>query len=78
MLPGWLTHARPPARPPALLPSHARSLGGLRKDLAVELSNGNMAVVVEVTPEHVQLDANNMMSGKTLNFELEVVSIDRH
>lgn len=53
------------------------SLGGLQKDLAVELANGTMAVVVEVTPEHVKLDANNMMSGKKLLFELEVLSIDR-
>jgi FKBP-type peptidyl-prolyl cis-trans isomerase 2 len=53
------------------------SLGGLAKDLAVELANGSMAVVVEATPEYVKLDANNMMSGKKLMFELEVLGIER-
>lgn len=53
------------------------SLGGLAKDLAVELANGSMAVVVEATPEYVKLDANSLMSGKKLVFELEVLSIER-
>lgn len=53
------------------------SLGGLHKDLAVELANGSMAVVVEATPEYVKLDANNLMSGKKLLFELEVLGIER-
>lgn len=52
-------------------------MGGLAKDLAVELANGTMAVVVESTPEYVKLDANNMMSGKKLLFELEVLRIER-
>lgn len=54
-----------------------RSVGGLAKDLAIELANGTMAVVVETTPEYVRLDANNMMSGKKLLFELEVLGIER-
>lgn len=54
-----------------------KNLGGLAKDLAVELANGSMAVVVEATPEYVKLDANNMMSGKKLMFELEVLGIER-
>jgi len=53
------------------------SLGGLQEGLAVELANSSMAVVVEATPEYVKLDANNMMSGKTLAFMLEVLTIDR-
>jgi FKBP-type peptidyl-prolyl cis-trans isomerase 2 len=53
------------------------SQGGLQEGLAVELANNKMAVVVEATPEYVKLDANNMMSGKTLTFALEVLSIDR-
>lgn len=44
----------------------------------MELANGSMAVVVEITPEHVRLDANNMMAGKTLLFELEVLKIESH
>ena len=34
-------------------------MGGLAKDLAVELADGTMAVVVEVTPEAVKLDATD-------------------
>lgn len=67
-----------PPRFPALPPPHPNcSQGGLAPDLAVELANGSMAVVVEATPEYVRLDANSMMSGKTLLFELEVLGIDR-
>lgn len=62
----------PPPPPP-----HPLSVGGLAKDLAIELANGTMAVVVETTPEYVRLDANNMMSGKKLLFELEVLGIER-
>ncbi len=43
----------------------------------VELSNGGMAVVISVTDEEVVLDANSMMAGKTLRFELELVDLDR-
>ena len=43
----------------------------------VELSNNSMAVVIAVDDDEVTLDANNMMAGKTLSFELEVVAIDR-
>lgn len=60
-----------------LLTRLACSMGGLHEGLAVELANNSMAVVVEATPEYVKLDANNMMSGKTLLFELEVLSINR-
>lgn len=45
--------------------------------LLVELSNGGMALVVAVDEEDVTLDANNMLAGKTLFFELELASIDR-
>eukprot|EP00878_Enallax_costatus_P021845 GHUV01023153.1.p1 GENE.GHUV01023153.1~~GHUV01023153.1.p1 ORF type:complete len:170 (+),score=33.13 GHUV01023153.1:110-619(+) len=50
--------------------------GGLAEGLTVELANRSMATVVEVTPEHVKLDTNNMMAGKTLLFELEVLKIE--
>jgi FKBP-type peptidyl-prolyl cis-trans isomerase 2 len=45
--------------------------------MIVELANGSLAVVVGLSEDTVKLDANNMMAGKTLTFELEVVSIDK-
>lgn len=53
------------------------SVGGLTKGLVVELSNGAQAVVLEVGDETVKLDANPMMAGRSLTFELELVAIDR-
>jgi FKBP-type peptidyl-prolyl cis-trans isomerase 2 len=45
--------------------------------MIVELANGSLAVVVGLSEDTVKLDANNMMAGKRLTFELEVVSIDK-
>ena len=36
-----------------------------------------MALVVKVDEEAVILDSNNMLAGKKLWFELELVAIDR-
>ena len=44
--------------------------------MVVELVNGGMALVVEITNKDVKLDANNMMAGKNLMFELEVLGIE--
>ncbi|KAL3135725.1 hypothetical protein ABBQ38_006193 [Trebouxia sp. C0009 RCD-2024] len=52
------------------------NVGGLKKGLVVELSNGSNAMVIEVTDTSVQLDANNMMAGQALIFELMLVGID--
>lgn len=57
--------------------NHGRSVGGLTKGLVVELSNGAQAVVLEVGEATVKLDANHMMAGRSLTFELELVGIDR-
>lgn len=43
----------------------------------VELSNGGMALVVQADDEVVVLDANNMLAGNVLDFELELVDIER-
>jgi FKBP-type peptidyl-prolyl cis-trans isomerase 2 len=43
----------------------------------VELANGGMALVLEVNEKEVVMDANNMMAGKSLIFELDVVSITK-
>ena len=53
------------------------SQGGVVEGQLVELSNGGMAVVVSATAEEVVLDANSMMAGKTLRFELELVELER-
>ena len=53
------------------------SLGGLKEGLVVQLSNGGMALVVKEDGDSVTLDANNMLAGKSLVFELELVAIER-
>ena len=45
--------------------------------MLVELANGGMALVVKMDEECVVLDANNMLAGKALFFELELVSLER-
>ncbi|KAJ9513618.1 hypothetical protein QJQ45_006070 [Haematococcus lacustris] len=54
-----------------------KNQGGLQEGKIVELANGNLAMVVELTAETVKIDANNMIAGKVLTFELEVISIDK-
>lgn len=43
----------------------------------VFLTNGQPAVVLEVTAETVTLDANHPLAGEALTFEIEVISITR-
>lgn len=54
-----------------------KNVGGLAEGLVVELSNGQPAVVLKRTPEVVRLDANNMLAGKELVFELKLTGIER-
>lgn len=42
----------------------------------VELANGNNAVVLNMDEKVVRLDANPMLAGKQLVFELELLSIE--
>lgn len=42
---------------------------------SVELSNGQVAKVTDVTEEHVEIDANHQLAGKTLHFDIELVSL---
>lgn len=51
--------------------------GGVKAGLLVELSNGGMALVVKSDEEAVMLDANNMLAGKELWFELTLADLDR-
>lgn len=43
----------------------------------VFLTNGQPAVVLEVTEETVTLDANHPLAGEALTFEIEVLSVTR-
>lgn len=53
------------------------SQGGVHEGLIAELSNGGLALVVECTDDVVTLDANSMMAGKTLLFEIELLNIEK-
>ena len=52
------------------------SVGGLADGLVVELANGSNAVVLNMDEKVVRLDANPMLAGKQLVFELELLSIE--
>lgn len=54
-----------------------KNQGGLQLNMLVELANGALAMVVELTEQEVHLDANNMAAGKTVMFELEMMNIER-
>ena len=41
----------------------------------LQLSNGQPAIVIEVTETNVTVDANHSLAGETLTFEIEMVSI---
>ncbi|KAG2434187.1 hypothetical protein HXX76_007913 [Chlamydomonas incerta] len=60
----------------ARLEGRYKNHGGLAPGLVVELANGAMAVLLEVTDAEVKLDANNMLAGKTFTIELELLAID--
>ena len=52
------------------------SVGGLAPNLVVELANGSRAVVLDVSEQSVKLDANSMLAGKKLVFEIELMGIE--
>jgi hypothetical protein len=52
------------------------SVGGLAPELVVELANGSQAMVVEITDDFLRLDANSFVSGRELDFEIELVSFE--
>jgi len=54
-----------------------KNQGGVQEGQVVELSNGGMAVIVQCNDESVILDANSMLAGKTLLFELELIDLER-
>lgn len=54
-----------------------KNQGGVQEGLIAELSNGGLALVMECSDDIITLDANSMMAGKTLLFELELLHIER-
>ena len=55
---------------------HQCRMGGLAPSLVVELANGSRAVVLDVNEQSVKLDANSMLAGKKLIFEIELMGIE--
>lgn len=53
-----------------------KNQGGLQEGQIVELSNKQMAVILKVTPELVQLDVNNLMAGKMLTIEVDLIEVE--
>lgn len=43
----------------------------------MELSNGGLALVLEVSDTAVKLDCNSMMAGSKMTFELELTGIEK-
>jgi len=43
----------------------------------VMLTNGQQAVVLEVTDQIVRIDANHSLAGKALTFEIEILAVTR-
>lgn len=61
----------------ARLQGRYKNMGGLKEGLVVELSNQGMAVVIDLNEEELVLDANNMLAGKELTFDVELVSLEK-
>ena len=60
----------------ARLEGRYKSQGGLKEGMVVELANGESAMVVDLKDDAVQIDANNMMAGKTRTFEITLQRIE--
>jgi FKBP-type peptidyl-prolyl cis-trans isomerase 2 len=54
----------------------ANAPDGLAPGGRIQLSNGQPAVVLEVTDDIVRIDANHPLAGQALTFEIELVAID--
>eukprot|EP00798_Chlamydomonas_sp_ICE-L_P016107 gene16107-22249_t len=61
----------------ARLEGRYKSQGGLKEGMIIELANQSLAVCVSMNDDAVVIDANNMMAGKQLTFELELMGIQK-
>lgn len=50
---------------------------GLTPGVRVQLANGTVAVVTDVTDTSVTIDANHELAGKTLNFDVELMELSK-
>jgi FKBP-type peptidyl-prolyl cis-trans isomerase 2 len=51
--------------------------GDIKAGDQVMLTNGQQAVVLEVTDQIVRIDANHSLAGKALTFEIEILAVTR-
>jgi len=49
---------------------------GLSQGDRVQIKDGGVATVVEVSDDFVTIDANHPLAGRPLNFEIELVSVE--
>lgn len=61
------------AIPRSSMPAQMNLLAGMQLKLPLQGGKALNATVVEVTDEHIRLDANHVMAGKTLVFDIEIV-----
>lgn len=54
-----------------------RSSGGLSEGMIIELANGQQAQVVKKLPGIIILDANDATAGRELNFDVELVGLQK-
>lgn len=54
-----------------------RSSGGLSEGMIVELANSQQAQVLKMGPEAIVLDANDAAAGRKLDFEVELVNLEK-
>ncbi|MCX8473641.1 MAG: peptidylprolyl isomerase [Sediminibacterium sp.] len=64
------------ALPISSVPDHIKPTLGLELSLTNQEGNNFQVRVIEITPEHIRLDANHFLAGKDLIFEVEVVEIN--
>mmetsp|Transcript_11275 Transcript_11275/g.31968 ORF Transcript_11275/g.31968 Transcript_11275/m.31968 type:complete len:239 (+) Transcript_11275:188-904(+) len=54
-----------------------KNQGGVKEGAILELANGAKALILKVSPEAVTLDANNMLAGKKLLIDIELLEISK-
>lgn len=62
------------AIPRSSMPAQMTMVPGMQLKLPLQGGKAVTAKVVEVTDEHIRLDANHVMAGKTLVFDIEIVA----
>lgn len=71
----WLPRAETQA-PRQCVASVCSAPEGLSAGDMVQLDNGMPAIVVSVADDAVEIDVNHPLAGKTLTFDMEMVSVE--